>query len=96
MWESAYQDEETGGTENDPRCNVVVNDMDIHRELRMRQRRKSSLRRQATFEMRSYYLDLIQPKLPDFWKKTTHVICFIVLPLLLIAIILYYGVEAIR
>lgn len=88
--EDASHDEEIGGAGpgKDPLDDDATNDN--YRETQV-VRKKSSLRQQVKFQMSSYYSDLIKPKLPHFWEKTTRMICFIMLPLLLIAIILFYG-----
>lgn len=82
----ASHDEEIGPGK-DPRDDDAMSD--DYRETQVR--KKSSLRQQAKFQMRSYYSDLIKPKLPHFWEKTTRMICFIMLPLLFLAIILFYA-----
>jgi hypothetical protein len=88
----ASHDEEIGGASPgkdplDDDDDDAIND--DYRETHVR--KKSSLRQQVKFQMRSYYSDLIKPKLPLFWEKTTRMMCFIMLPLLFIAIVLFYG-----
>ena len=43
------------------------------------------------FRMKLWYDDLIAPRLPSFIKTATHSFLFVMVPLLLLAIILYYG-----
>lgn len=43
------------------------------------------------YHLGNWYHDLIKPKLPAFVKGATHSVCFVMLPLLTIACILYYG-----
>jgi hypothetical protein len=55
---------------------------------------RSSLGRQGSeklYYLRGWYRELIEPKLPAFWKGATHSVCFVMLPLLTVAFILYYA-----
>ena len=56
-------------------------------------RRRSSLgkRSEMFYHFKIWYHDLIRPKRAAFIKGATHSICFVILPLLSIAFILYYG-----
>jgi len=50
-------------------------------------------RSEMLYHLRIWYHDLIQPKLPSFVRGATHSICFIIVPLLAVAFILYYGMD---
>jgi hypothetical protein len=86
--EDAPGDEETGDANQILRGDTV-------RDLRASEwSSRSSLGRQGSeklYYLRGWYRELIKPKLPAFWKGATHSICFVMLPLLTVAFILYYA-----
>ena len=86
----APHDEETGGA-GKGRVLLLRDAIDAVHNRRDLQLLRSSLRQRSKFQIQGFYHDVIRPKLPAFKGMATHSICFVMLPLLIIAIILYYG-----
>ena len=82
---NAPQDEETG--------NATKTKREHRKQTPRPSRRVSTLtqRSERIYHLKIWYDDLIRPKLPAFVRAATHVILFIILPLICIAFILYYG-----
>ncbi len=86
--EDAPRDEETGDAKQ------VLRGDTVHDFRASGWSSRSSLGRQGSenlYYLRRWYRELIKPKLPAFWKGATHSICFVMLPLLTVAFILYYA-----
>jgi hypothetical protein len=82
--DDAPHDEETGGA---PKNSTATTKYDNISPPSSFQRRHA----ERIHNLRIWYHDLIEPKFPHFIKATTHSILFIIVPLLAVAFILYYG-----
>ena len=83
--DDAPHDEETGGA---PKNSTATTYLPPPSPPSSFQRRHA----ERVHNLRIWYHDLIEPKLPHFIKATTHSILYIIVPLLAVAFILYYGV----
>jgi len=92
---------DTGGTtnlediieEDEPQDEEMGNANNSSKKDTPSQKRPSTLdkRSETMYRMKIWYHDLIEPKLPQFWKAAKHHICFIMMPLLIVAFILFYA-----
>jgi len=80
--------------EDEPQDEEMGNANNSSKKENPSQKRPSTFeakRSETMYHMKIWYHDLIEPKLPQFWKAAKHHICFIMMPLLIVAFILFYA-----